>query len=192
MVNVIVWTKNHDEGNEHWHKYVLDISWNLWLLKWRSVCLRVLCGASDVWIIVVTWLWCRLQGMVVRELVKCRQVLMTQGETHATSQIWISREIIAPDQSVKSLSATTQATGYHHCLITNYASALWVGIWKSLWVQSQFYCTFLWLLYGIGQAIIVLPCGFYLSFFLLLFSSPNLSGHRLDVYHTSKRGGLRI
>ena len=43
----------------------------------------------------------------------------------------------------------------------------------------------------IGQAIIFLPCGFfllssiYLSFF---FSSPNLSGHRLDVYHTLTRG----
>jgi len=38
--------------------------------------------------------------------------------------------------------------------------------------------------YGIGQAIIFLPYGFY----LLLFSSPNLSGHRLDVYHTSTHG----
>jgi len=57
-----------------------------------------------------------------------------------------------------------------------------------------------------GQAIIFLPCGFYqvmvalrnrvdhhifalwfLPFFLLSFflSSPNLSGRRLDVYHTS-------
>jgi len=40
--------------------------------------------------------------------------------------------------------------------------------------------------YVIGQAIIFLPCGFFLlllsSFF---FSSPNLSGRRLDVYHTS-------
>jgi len=38
-------------------------------------------------------------------------------------------------------------------------------------------------------AIIFLPCGFFLlsssSFF---FSSPNLSGHRLDVYHTSTHG----
>ena len=41
----------------------------------------------------------------------------------------------------------------------------------------------LWPPYGIGQAIIFLPC----SFFLLLssFSSPNLSGRRMDVYHTS-------
>ena len=35
--------------------------------------------------------------------------------------------------------------------------------------------------YIIGQAIIFLPCGFFL---LLLFSSLNLSGRRLDVYHT--------
>ena len=35
------------------------------------------------------------------------------------------------------------------------------------------------------------PCGFFLlssSFFLLIFSSPNLSGRRLDVYHTSTHG----
>jgi len=45
--------------------------------------------------------------------------------------------------------------------------------------------------YGIGQSIMFLPCGFFLScsfFFLSLFSSPNLSGHRLDVYHTSTHG----
>jgi len=34
----------------------------------------------------------------------------------------------------------------------------------------------------IGQAIILLPCGCY------IFSSPNLSGRRLDVYHTSTHG----
>ena len=38
----------------------------------------------------------------------------------------------------------------------------------------------------IGQTIIFLPCDFYLlSFF---YSSPNLSGRRLDVYHTSTHG----
>ena len=39
----------------------------------------------------------------------------------------------------------------------------------------------------IGQTIIFLPCDFYLStsFF---FSSPNLGGRRLDVYHTSIHG----
>ena len=31
----------------------------------------------------------------------------------------------------------------------------------------------------------ILPCGFYLSSFYLLFLWANLSGRRLDVYHTS-------
>ena len=35
----------------------------------------------------------------------------------------------------------------------------------------------------------ILPCDFYLSFFLpSFFSSPNLSGRILDVYHTSTHG----
>jgi len=37
---------------------------------------------------------------------------------------------------------------------------------------DDFYDKFLWPPHGIGQAIIFLPCGFYLS--LYLFSSPNL------------------
>jgi len=55
----------------------------------------------------------------------------------------------------------------------------------------------LWPPYVRGQAIIFLSCGFfylsvclsvYLSILLLLFSSPNLSGRTLDVYHTSTHG----
>jgi len=42
---------------------------------------------------------------------------------------------------------------------------------------------FLWPPYVIGQAIYIFMLWFLL---LLLFSSPNLSGRRLDVYHTSK------
>jgi len=45
--------------------------------------------------------------------------------------------------------------------------------------------------YGrIGQAIIFLPYGFFLLLlsFFLFYSSPNLSGRRLDVYHTSTHG----
>ena len=38
-----------------------------------------------------------------------------------------------------------------------------------------------------GQAIIFLPCGFFLSS-IFLFSSPNLSGRRLDVHHTLTHG----
>jgi len=52
---------------------------------------------------------------------------------------------------------------------------------------------YLFIDYGrpIGQAIIFCSCGFFLLssfFFFLLFSSPILSGRRLDVYHTSTRG----
>jgi len=39
--------------------------------------------------------------------------------------------------------------------------------------------------YGIGQTIVFVPCDFYLSFSSIFFSSPNLSGRRLDIYHTS-------
>jgi len=45
----------------------------------------------------------------------------------------------------------------------------------------------LWPPYVIGQTIIFLPCYFYLLL-LSFFSSPNLSGRRLDVYHTLVRG----
>jgi len=41
--------------------------------------------------------------------------------------------------------------------------------------------------YEIGQAIIYLPSGFYLSS-IFFISSPNLSGRRSDVYHTSAHG----
>ena len=46
---------------------------------------------------------------------------------------------------------------------------------------------YLWPPYGIGQAIIFLPCGFFLRSIFFL-SSPNLSGRRLDVYHISTHG----
>ena len=42
----------------------------------------------------------------------------------------------------------------------------------------------LWSPYGMGQTTIFLPCGFFfLSFFLLSFLSPNLSGWRSDAYN---------
>ena len=43
---------------------------------------------------------------------------------------------------------------------------------------------FLWSPYVIGQTIIFSSCGFFFFF----FSSPNPSGRRLDVYHTSTHG----
>ena len=47
----------------------------------------------------------------------------------------------------------------------------------------------LWSPYVIGQTIIFLPCSFFLnSSSIFFFSSPNLSGRRLDVYHTFTHG----
>ena len=62
--------------------------------------------------------------------------------------------------------------------------------WQSTWFKL---CSgmLLWSPYVIGQTIIFSCCGlfFFLSFFLLsFFSSPNLSGRRLDVYHTLAHG----
>ena len=49
---------------------------------------------------------------------------------------------------------------------------------------------YLWLPYVIGGPLYFCPVvSFYLlSIFFFLFFSPNLSGHRLDVYHTSTHG----
>jgi len=45
---------------------------------------------------------------------------------------------------------------------------------------------FLWPPCVADADIIFLPCCFFRSFYF--FSSPNLSGRRLDVYHTSTHG----
>jgi len=50
--------------------------------------------------------------------------------------------------------------------------------------SNQLHCAWSAVLASYGRPIF-LPCGFYLS---SLFSSPNLSGRRLDVYHTSTHG----
>jgi len=50
------------------------------------------------------------------------------------------------------------------------------------------YKPLLWPPYGIWQAIIFSSCGYFCLSSFFFFSSPNLSGRRLDVYHTSTRG----
>ena len=64
----------------------------------------------------------------------------------------------------------------------------WCNMHYSLLVESLFhYNVHLWPPYVIGPAIIYFHpvVSFYVSFFI---SSPNLSGQRLDVYHTSTHG----
>ena len=58
---------------------------------------------------------------------------------------------------------------------------------KSFGILALYKSDYLWPPYVIGQAIIFSSCGFF--FYLLsFFSSHNLSGRRLDVYHTSTHG----
>jgi len=52
--------------------------------------------------------------------------------------------------------------------------------------HMKYVLRFLWPPYGMGQAIIFSCCDLF--FFFFFFSSPNLSGRRLDVYHTSAHG----
>ena len=52
---------------------------------------------------------------------------------------------------------------------------------------AQSHDNLLWSPYVIGQTIIFLPL-LFLSSIYYLFSSPNLSGRRLDVYHTLTHG----
>ena len=72
-------------------------------------------------------------------------------------------------------------------LMHDYLCSVSIGILYIFVVIS--FGFWLWSPYVIGQTIIFSSC-FFLSFFLLssFFSSPNLSGRRLDVYHTSAHG----
>jgi len=77
---------------------------------------------------------------------------------------------------------TANLTAYSNSTVGSTANVL---IQKKLHARTQLR-TFLWPPYEIGQAIIFLPCGFFLlSSFFLSFSSPNLSGRRSNVYYTS-------
>ena len=70
-------------------------------------------------------------------------------------------------------------------LWVNYGSLVPCG-WRCALFAMVRLVLLLWPPYVIGQTIIFLPCGFF--FFFYLFSSPNLSGCRLNVYHTSTHG----
>ena len=56
--------------------------------------------------------------------------------------------------------------------------------------QLAFVYSSLWSPYGIGQTIIFSSRGFFPS--SVFFSSPNLSGRTLDVYHTATHGVVLV
>ena len=57
---------------------------------------------------------------------------------------------------------------------------------------SNFFNHLLWPPCVADADIIFCSCGFYLSSSFFFFSSPNLSGRRLDVYYTSTRGAALV
>jgi len=57
---------------------------------------------------------------------------------------------------------------------------------------AMLFLSLLWPPYEIGQATTFLSCGFYLLSSIFFYSSPNLSGRRLDVYHTSTYGVVLV
>jgi len=63
-----------------------------------------------------------------------------------------------------------------------------ISVYALLAMDKQIVC-WLWSPYVIGQTIIFSSCGFYL---LSFFSLPNLSGWRLDVYHSSAHGVVLV
>ena len=73
-------------------------------------------------------------------------------------------------------------------IIENVVNRLWWHVVIALCHTSfgsviSFILSFLWSPY-----VIFLPCDFYLLSIFFFYSSPNLSGHRLDVYHTLTHG----
>jgi len=64
----------------------------------------------------------------------------------------------------------------------------WRFVFHTLNAAQSDVSSYLWPPYVIGQTTIFLPCDFFLLLSSSFFSSPNLSGRRLDVYHTSTHG----
>ena len=75
----------------------------------------------------------------------------------------------------------TQKTKHKATLIFKNCSRVCIIVYNCLTQHGTEQLWNLWSPYGIGQTIIFFALWFLSSIF---FSSPNLSGRRLDVYHT--------
>ena len=112
-------------------------------------------------------IFCMIGNRIDKIAVPCR---------HATTDSRC-KKVVSTKTAVKHVTITTSSELF--------TSATYIHL--SLKTDSHsVHSPFLWPPYGIGQAIIFLPCGFFPSSFF--YSSPNLSGRRVDVYHTSTHG----
>jgi len=112
----------------------------------------------------------------------------------AVNRLLASREIgvllgkAVHESAWADLERPTERALYHFaraaCDLMDYIYTIAMK-WLSACTAPLVQLRFLWPLYGIGQAIIFLPCVFYLSSFFFILSSSTVSGRKLDVYHTS-------
>jgi len=95
-------------------------------------------------------------------------------------------EVTCPIFEISMTLRTRLPNAFHHLLVKH-------NLWPPYVIGQAIYIFILWFLlaslwppYVIEQAIHIFILWFVFSFFL--FFSPNLSGRRLDVYHTSTHG----
>jgi len=81
----------------------------------------------------------------------------------------------------------TRLENYHARSQFNSPKDIGVAVTGQLADATGDFACLLWSPYVIGQTIIFSSCSFFLLS-SIFFSSPNLSGRRLDVYHTSTHG----
>ena len=92
----------------------------------------------------------------------------------------IGGALCSTPQSLAWLTPTTSHYEPIHSLLIMAPYVTGQAIYFALWFLMVALC-------NIGQTIIFLPCSFFLPS-IFFYSSPNLSGRRLDVYHTLTHG----
>jgi len=132
-----------------------------WPTKWRSHCdHRYVTSLHPMYLTPVP-------------LFRCRQPIAAAAQSLTVK--FLKNTHLRPQRANGRAAASTR--------VLEYSSTTRVLNYSSNFLLLEYS---LWSPYVIGQTYIFLPCDFYLS--ILFYSSPNLSRHRLDVYHTSTQG----
>ena len=115
----------------------------------------------------------------------CQNLLHMRVYIAVSSWKLLFSSILWKTRCISPLSHSKPIIHFHFCICSFVCEIVTLVV---LWLFMHI-GMLLWSPYVIGQTIIFLPCSFFLlSFFLLFFPSPNLSGRRLDVYHTLAHG----
>jgi len=124
-----------------------------------------------------------LHGFYVAHPKPSSWVLYGSPETNTMGFIWITRNLHHGFYD----NPFRETKGFNICLVISInQSEFYVDYPHQPTFKKTQTTNLLWSPYVIGPTIISSSC----SFFLLssFFSSPNLNGRRLDVYHTSTHG----